>query len=145
MVWLLKAGSKLQNRGVRSCILSYTFTISITAHFSILNPAKWRLFKCTALAIKKRSIQCLPWPLINLSHTLQLSWLPSWMKHGTLIISMFLSYICSWHLLFLETREDIFIWWLFSKKDLQLLPLISNSCSALSPTIFCSNFAGCST
>ena len=142
MVWRLKVGSKLQNRGNSSCILSYTFTISITAHFSILNPTKWRLFKCTALVIKKRSAQCLSWPLINLSHTFQLSWLPDWMKHGTLIICMFLGYSCAWHLYFGD-QKGYFHTATFFRKDPQLVPLITNSFSALSLTIFCSNFAGC--
>lgn len=114
MVWRLQVGSKLQDRSVRLCILSHTFTISITAHFSILNPTKWRLFKCTTVVIKKRSTQCLYRPLINLAQSNYLDCLIEW-SMGTQIIYMFLGYICSWHLLFLETTEDIFIWQLFAK------------------------------
>lgn len=69
MRWCGDQRVKASYRSIRSCILSYTFTISITAHFSILNPTKWRLFKCTAVVIKKRSTQCLSWPLINLPHS----------------------------------------------------------------------------
>lgn len=145
MAWRLKVGSKLQNRGVRSCILSYTFTISITA----LNPTKWRLFKCTAVVIEEK-VNSMSALAINQSFPYFLIILIAWLNEVWDTDQLYVPWLyvlLAPFFFFSETRVDIsYSYFLFFPKKVAnfFLSLITNFLSALSPTIFCSNFAGCS-